>query len=129
MALLDRNGVYGAPRFHMEGTEVRRPSAHRRGDCRQRFGPTTSTCLISTASASGGTCAPAAAGGVTHRLSESLPPYHSLQATREHEGRRHGAYKDFEEYGEGLVCLTGGSEGPLAAALAQGGYDAAQKSR
>ena len=28
---------------------------------------------------------------------------------------------------QGLVCLTGGSEGPLAAALAQGGYDAAQK--
>ena len=30
---------------------------------------------------------------------------------------------DFEEYGEGLVCLTGGSEGLLAAALAQGSYD------
>jgi DNA polymerase III alpha subunit len=36
--------------------------------------------------------------------------------------------RDFEEYGEGLVCLTGGSEGPLAAALAQSGYDSAQNS-
>jgi error-prone DNA polymerase len=35
---------------------------------------------------------------------------------------------DFEEYGKGLVCLTGGNEGPLAAALAQGGYDAAHGS-
>ncbi len=33
---------------------------------------------------------------------------------------------DFEEYGDGLICLTGGTEGPLAAALAKGGYDAAQ---
>jgi error-prone DNA polymerase len=35
--------------------------------------------------------------------------------------------RDFEKYSEGLVCLTGGSEGPLAAALAAGGYDAAQQ--
>ena len=34
---------------------------------------------------------------------------------------------DLQEFGKGLVCLTGGDEGPLAAALAQGGYDAAQK--
>ena len=32
-----------------------------------------------------------------------------------------------EEYSKGLVCLTGGIEGPLAAALAHGGYDAAHK--
>ena len=29
MALLDRNGVYGAPRFHMEGQEARCASSHR----------------------------------------------------------------------------------------------------
>ena len=29
------------------------------------------------------------------------------------------------EHAEGLVCLTGGDEGPLAAALARGGYDEA----
>jgi error-prone DNA polymerase len=34
---------------------------------------------------------------------------------------------DFEEFGNGLVCLTGGSEGPLAAALAHGGYDTAKR--
>jgi error-prone DNA polymerase len=34
---------------------------------------------------------------------------------------------DLEKYSEGLVCLTGGSEGPLAAALAGGGYDAARQ--
>ena len=30
MALLDRNGVYGAPRFHMAAEEGRHPRAHRR---------------------------------------------------------------------------------------------------
>ncbi len=35
---------------------------------------------------------------------------------------------DVEEYSKGLVCLTGGIEGPLAAALARGGYDAAHQS-
>ena len=33
---------------------------------------------------------------------------------------------DVEEYSEGLVCLTGGDEGPLAAALARGGIGAAR---
>ena len=32
---------------------------------------------------------------------------------------------DVAEFAEGLVCLTGGDEGPLAAALARGGYDEA----
>ncbi len=30
---------------------------------------------------------------------------------------------DVAEHSQGLVCLTGGDEGPLAAALARGGYD------
>ena len=32
---------------------------------------------------------------------------------------------EIAEHAEGLVCLTGGDEGPLAAALARGGYEAA----
>jgi error-prone DNA polymerase len=35
--------------------------------------------------------------------------------------------KEVEQYRKGLVCLTGGDEGPLAAALSTGGYDAALK--
>ncbi len=35
--------------------------------------------------------------------------------------------EEIEPYTEGVVCLTGGNEGPLAAALAKGGYDAAYK--
>jgi error-prone DNA polymerase len=43
-------------------------------------------------------------------------------------GRKEGACAadpDFIEYADGLICLTGGEEGPLAAALAQGGAQAA----
>ncbi len=36
-------------------------------------------------------------------------------------------FSDVETSCSGLICLTGGEEGPLAAALAQGGYDAAHK--
>ena len=32
---------------------------------------------------------------------------------------------DVAEFAEGLVCLTGGDEGPLASALARGGYNEA----
>ena len=44
MALLDRNGVYGAPRFHMEGQKLRCAGAHRRGGCRERSGRTFTAC-------------------------------------------------------------------------------------
>ncbi len=34
---------------------------------------------------------------------------------------------DVEEHAEGLICLTGGEEGPLAAALGDGGHAAGKK--
>src|ERR1019366_1138702 len=43
-------------------------------------------------------------------------------------GRKQGACassQDFIEHADGLICLTGGEEGPLAAALTQGGTQAA----
>ncbi len=90
MALLDRNGVYGAPRFHMEG-QKRGVRAHRRRDRCERPGPAVATRSVPTALASGRTACVAAAGGVSHRLSEPLSPHLPFQATREQEGRRLGA--------------------------------------
>ena len=80
MALLDRNGVYGAPRFHMEG-QKRGVRAHigaeiAVSDLGERLRPAS----YLPHSASGRTCAAAVAGGVSHRLSEPLPPHHPLQA-------------------------------------------------
>ncbi|MGC1783193.1 MAG: PHP domain-containing protein, partial [Acidobacteriaceae bacterium] len=128
MALLDRNGVYGAPRFHMEGQRqgVRAHIGAEIGvsDMGQRLRP---------------------ASYLPHQhpiepvrlplLAESRTGYKNLcrlitrfklRESKKAEGA--ALTSDFEEFGEGLVCLTGGSEGPLAAALASGGYDAAQES-
>ena len=33
---------------------------------------------------------------------------------------------EIEEHADGLICLTGGAEGPLAAALQEGGMEAAR---
>ncbi len=128
MAILDRNGVYGAPRFHME--------AQRQG-IRAHIG------------------AEVAVSGLGDRLRPALylPQQHPVEPARlpllaesrtgyknlcrlitrfklREDTKAEGAAltSDLEEFREGLVCLTGGSEGPLAAALAQSGYNAARKS-
>ncbi len=128
MALLDRNGVYGAPRFHMEG--------QRRG-VRAHIGAEISVSDM----------------GARLRPASYLPHQHPLEPVRlpllvesrigyknlcrlitrfklRESTKAEGAAltSDFEEFAEGLVCLTGGSEGPLAIALASGGYEAAQES-
>jgi error-prone DNA polymerase len=127
IALLDRNGVYGAPRLHMEG---------------QRRGVRAHVGAEIGVSDMGQRLRPAAYLPHQHPIEpvrlpllvESRNGYKNLcrLITRfklRESTKAEGAAltSDFEEYGEGLVCLTGGSEGPLAAALAGGGYDAAQK--
>ena len=127
MALLDRNGVYGAPRFHMEG--------QRRG-VRAHIGAEVAVSDL----------------GERLRPARYLPHQHPIQPVRlpllaesqigyQNLCRLITRYKlrestkaegaaltaDIEEYSDGLVCLTGRSEGPLAAALVQGGYEVAKK--
>src|ERR1700723_2789104 len=127
MALLDRNGLYGAARFHMEG---------------QRCGVRAHIGAEVAASDLGQRLRPAAY--LPHQLppepvrlpllAESRIGYQNLsrlltqfklRETTKSEGA--AVVADVEEYSRGLVCLTGGIEGPLAAALARGGYDAAHK--
>jgi error-prone DNA polymerase len=127
MALLDRNGVYGAPRFHMEGIK--------RG-VRAHIGAEIAVSNM------GQRLRPAVYLPHQHLvepvrlplLVESRTGYQNLcrlitrfklRESKKAEG--YALINDFEEYGEGLVSLTGGSDGPLATALAHGGYDAAQK--
>jgi error-prone DNA polymerase len=43
------------------------------------------------------------------------------------KGEGFSSAEEIREYSRDLVCLTGGEEGPLAAALQQGGMDAARK--
>jgi error-prone DNA polymerase len=128
MALLDRNGVYGAPRFHMEG---------------QRQGVRAHIGAEIAVSDLGERLRPASYLPHQHPvepvrlplLAESRTGYKNLcrLVTRfklRESAKAEGAAltSDLEEFREGLVCLTGGSEGLLAAALVKGGYDAARQS-
>jgi error-prone DNA polymerase len=48
-----------------------------------------------------------------------------MRETTKQEGA--ATLDDLQQYASGLICLTGGDEGPLAAALMQGGEDAGRK--
>ena len=121
MALLDRNGVYGSARFHT--------SAHR-NHMRAHVGAEVAV------SGFGNRLTPpewlphqhAAEPARISLLCESRAGYQNLcrlitQFKMREQSKAEGAAtkSDLQQYASGLVCLTGGDEGPLAAALMQGG--------
>ncbi|WP_263381417.1 DNA polymerase III subunit alpha [Granulicella arctica] len=127
MALLDRNGVYGAARFHT--------SAKRNG-VRAHVGAEIAVACL------GARLTPHAWLPHQHlpepaRLSllcESRVGYQNLCQLvtrfkmREQEKCEGAAMlEDVQQYASGLVCLTGGDEGPLAAALVHGGVEAGRQ--
>src|ERR1700744_765121 len=124
MALLDRNGVYGSARFHT--------SAKQNG-LRAHVGAEVAVLGL------GLRLTPP--GWLPHRhpaepvriplLCESRQGYQNLCRLITHfkmrektKGEGAATLHDLEQYSTGLVCLTGGDEGPLASALASGGEDA-----
>jgi error-prone DNA polymerase len=127
MALLDRNGFYGSARFHKIASE---------NGVRAHVG---SEIAVSS---------------FGHRLNPPvwLPHQHlsesprlpllcetregyqnlcqlvtrfKMRETTKQEGS--AKFSDLEEYASGLVCLTGGDEGPLSAALVHGGEAAGRE--
>jgi error-prone DNA polymerase len=125
MALLDRNGLYGAARFHMEGTRcgVR---AHigaevALSDLGQRLQP--APYLPHQLPAEPVRLPLLAESRLGYQNLSRMLTQFKLRETTKAEGA--AAVADVEEYSKGVVCLTGGTEGPLAAALARGGYDLA----
>ena len=48
-----------------------------------------------------------------------------MRETTKQEGAAN--FDDLQQYAQGLVCLTGGDEGPLAAALMRGGEEAGRE--
>ena len=62
MALLDRNGLYGAPRFHMAAQRAGMRGAHRRRDCRTRCRRARAPAAVAAASHSAGAGTFSAAG-------------------------------------------------------------------
>ena len=125
LALLDRNGLYGAPRFHMAaqraGTVAHIGAEIAVRDAGERLRPPQ--------------WLPHQLPSEPVRLAllcESQLGYQNLcrlitryKLREAHKAEGSAMLSDVAEFAEGLVCLTGGNEGPLAAALAHGGYDAA----
>ncbi len=102
MAMLDRDGVYGAPRFYQAAKKIRM-QAHIGAEVTSAFGWRYSL------------------------LVESREGYQNLcraitrMKLRARKGEGHIAAEELAELRAGLVCLTGGEEGPLADALEKGG--------
>ena len=124
MALLDRNGFYGSARFHT--------SAKQNG-LRAHAGAEVAVLGL------GQRLTPP--GWLPHQclaepvriplLCESRQGYQNLCRLITHfkmrettKGEGAATLHDLEQYSTGLVCLTGGDEGPLASALMSGGEDA-----
>jgi error-prone DNA polymerase len=107
MALLDRDGVYGTPRFHL---------AARKAGLRAHIGAEVT----------------GVDGFRYPLLAETRTGYQNLCRLLTHmklrapKGEGAATPEEINEFSQGLICLTGGAEGPLAAALANGGLNGAK---
>src|SRR2546426_342791 len=137
MALLDRDGVYGAPRFYMAaeragikahiGAEINCENFSIR-NCQFAIGQQISKprirnqkskiensfrlpLLVSSRAGYQNLC----------RLITKM----KLRAPRKEEGAVRE--EELREHAGGLICLTGGGDGPLATALAHGGMEEARR--
>jgi len=127
MALLDRNGIYGAARFH---TSARRHGvrAHIGAEIAvSDFGPRLTPPSWLPHQHVAEPCR-------LPLLCESQTGYQNLcqlvtKFKLREPAKSEGAATllDLQQYASGLICLTGGDEGLLAAALIQGGEDAGRR--
>jgi error-prone DNA polymerase len=140
MALLDRDGVYGSPRFHLAAKKAR-IKAHIGAEvtCATSLSlQHTSRVVAGLRPARTGQSPVTTQDGRAHGefrlplLVASRAGYQNLcrliTKMKLRVGRKEGACassQDLAEHADGLICLTGGEEGPLAAALAEGGPQAA----
>ena len=123
MAVLDTNGVYGAPRFHMAAKKLK-IKAHIGAEVTanlfspQRH-PSVSPCLH------GGSRLPLLVSSRTGY--QNLCRLITKMKLRAKKGEGAVQKEELEEHAHGLICLTGGADGPLAMALQHGGIKAAHK--
>src|ERR1700737_4889823 len=102
MAVLDRDGVYGAPRFYLAAKNLQ-AKAHIGAEVTSAFG-WRYPLLVKSREGYQNLC----------RLITRM----KLRASK---GEGHVEREELVGLHAGLICLTGGEEGPLAAALASGG--------
>ena len=108
LALLDRDGVYGSPRFHQAAKKL---------GIRAHIGAEVTV----------------ERAGRWPLLVRDRTGYQNLCRLitrfkmRSKKGEGAATAAEVAEHAEGLVCLTGGDDGPLAAALGRGGLDEARR--
>ena len=136
MALLDRDGVYGAPRFHMAAKKIG-IKAHIGAEVTCDISRRDVACnlLLGTARSSNFRTDTLQATSLQSRLPllvSSRNGYQNLCRLITKMKLRAAKYEgtvredELQEYSAGLICLTGGDDGPLALAFQYGGIDAAR---
>jgi len=127
IALLDRDGVYGSPRFYM---------AAKKAGIRAHVGAEISVADLGT-QASLPSWVPNKIPARPVRLAllaENRTGYQNLcrlitryKLREQEKGTGTATLDEVAEHAEGLVCLTGGGEGSVAACLAHEGYEEARR--
>ncbi len=124
LALLDRDGMYGSPRFHL---------AAKKAGLQAHIGAEMTCSAFSQEKEHPPRCL--RGGFRLPLLVASRAGYQNLcrliTKIKLRVGRKEGGAaerEDLAEHAEGLICLTGGDEGLLASALKQGGPQAALQS-
>jgi error-prone DNA polymerase len=149
MALLDTDGVYGAPRFHLAaskakikahiGAEVttnvfsprRHPSTPLRASSDTETNNQQSTIRNQNTNSSVSLCLRGEFR--LPLLVSSRTGYQNLcrlitkMKLRAKKGEGAVTEEELQENASGLICLTGGAEGPLTAGLRQGGIEEARR--
>src|SRR6202049_4066549 len=140
MALLDRDGVYGSPRFHMAGKKARiRAHIGAEVNC-EYFSPQSHrdteriTNHKSTNHKSKDSSVPLWLCGefrlpllVSSRLGyQNLCRLITKMKLRSAKDEGAVSEDELREHAAGLICLTGSDDGPLALALAHGGMEEAR---
>jgi error-prone DNA polymerase len=108
MALLDRDGVYGAPRFHLAAKKRKIPAY-----------------IGAEVSSTSGFRYPLLVR--TRKGYQNLCRLITRMKLSAKKGEGAISFEELADFAEGLVCLTGGDEGALAKELAEGGVDGGQK--
>jgi error-prone DNA polymerase len=151
MALLDTDGVYGAPRFHLAAKKAKL-KAHIGAEVTcgplRTVIPSRPVILAESKDPYPQQAIPRAGVARSARNDKSaglakffrLPLLVSSRAgyqnlcrlitkmkLRAKKGEGAVCADELQEHASGLICLTGGAEGPLAAALRQGGIDEARR--
>jgi len=132
MALLDRDGVYGAPRFHM---------AARKAEMRAHIGaevsceiPDPGFQIADLKSRKIGNLKSSLCNFRLPLLVRSRAGYQNLcrlitRMKLRAKKEKGAVFEDeLQSHAEGLICLTGGDDGPLARALRSGGIEAGRRS-